>query len=53
MFAGTLTKNIESAANAYSGIIHSSRFDIAIGLETRAKLGLACSRSSRWSRPAP
>jgi hypothetical protein len=29
MFAGTLTKNAETAATAYSGMIHSTRFDIA------------------------
>ena len=38
MFAGTLTKNAETAATAYSGMIHSTRFDIAIQLETRAKM---------------
>ena len=38
MFAGTLTKNAESAATAYFGMIHSTRFDIAIQLETRTKM---------------
>ena len=38
MFAGTLTKNAETAAAAYSGMIHSTRFDIAIQLETRTKM---------------
>ena len=38
MFAGTLTKNPETAAAVYSGMIHSARFDIAIQLETRTKM---------------
>ena len=38
MFAGTLTKNAETASTAYSGMIHSTRFDIAIQLETRTKM---------------
>ena len=38
MFAGNLTKNVETAATAYSGMIHSSRFDIAIQLESRTKM---------------
>ena len=38
MFAGTLTNNPETAAAAYSGMIHSTRFDIAIQLETRTKM---------------
>ena len=38
MFAGTLTKNAETAAAVYSGMIHSARFDIAIQLETRTKM---------------
>jgi len=38
MFAGTLTKNAETAATAYSGMIHSNRFDIAIQMETRNKM---------------
>ena len=38
MFAGTLTRNAETAATAYSGIIHSTRFDVAIQLETRTKM---------------
>ncbi|MCO6385355.1 DUF736 family protein [Oceanicola sp. 502str15] len=38
MFAGTLTRTPETAAAAYAGMIHSSRFDIAIQLETRAKM---------------
>ena len=38
MFAGTLTKNAETEAAVYTGVIHSTRFDIAIGLETRRKM---------------
>jgi hypothetical protein len=38
MFAGTLTRNVETAAAQYAGMIHSSRFDIAIQLEARAKM---------------
>ena len=38
MFAGTLTRNADTATNAYSGMIHSSRFDIAIQLEARQKM---------------
>lgn len=38
MFAGTLTKNAETAATAFSGIIHSTKFDIAIQLEVRTKM---------------
>ena len=38
MFAGTLTRNAETAAAEYTGMIHSSRFDIAIQLEARAKM---------------
>jgi len=38
MFAGTLTKNAETQAAAFSGMIHSTRFDIAIQLETRTKM---------------
>lgn len=38
MFAGTLTRNAETAAAVYSGVIHSSRFDIAVQLETRTKM---------------
>ena len=38
MFAGTLTRNVETAAAEYTGMIHSSRFDIAIQLEARAKM---------------
>jgi len=38
MFAGTLTRNAETATTAYSGMIHSTRFDIAIQLETRTKM---------------
>ena len=30
MFAGTLTRNVETAAAQYTGMIHSTRFDIAI-----------------------
>ena len=32
MFAGTLTRNVETAAAQYTGMIHSTRFDIAIQL---------------------
>jgi uncharacterized protein (DUF736 family) len=38
MFAGTLTRNVETAAAQYTGMIHSTRFDIAIQLEARAKM---------------
>ena len=38
MFAGTLTRNVETAAAEYTGMIHSTRFDIAIQLETRPKM---------------
>ncbi|MEC7761746.1 MAG: DUF736 family protein [Pseudomonadota bacterium] len=38
MFAGTLTKNVNTAVATYSGTIHSSRFDIAIQLEARNKM---------------
>ncbi len=38
MFAGTLTRNVETAAAVNPGMIHSSRFDIGIQLETRAKM---------------
>ncbi len=38
MFAGTLTKTTGDAAAAYTGMIHSSRFDITIQLETRPKM---------------
>ena len=38
MFAGTLTRNVETAATEYTGMIHSTRFDIAIQLEARAKM---------------
>ncbi|MGH1460176.1 MAG: DUF736 family protein [Paracoccaceae bacterium] len=38
MFAGTLTRNVETAAAQYSGVIHSTRFDIAIQLEKRPKM---------------
>ena len=38
MFAGTLNRNAETAAAEYTGMIHSSRFDIAIQLETRTKM---------------
>src|SRR6056297_778139 len=38
MFAGTLTRNAETAAAEYTGMIHSTRFDIAIQLEARAKM---------------
>jgi uncharacterized protein (DUF736 family) len=38
MFAGTLTKNADTAAAVFSGMIHSTKFDIAIQLETRPKM---------------
>ncbi|WP_299628565.1 DUF736 family protein [uncultured Tateyamaria sp.] len=38
MFAGTLTKTTDTANAVYTGMIHSSRFDIAIQLETRPKM---------------
>jgi uncharacterized protein (DUF736 family) len=38
MFAGTLTKNVETATAIYTGMIHSNRFDIAIQLENRTKM---------------
>jgi len=38
MFAGTLTKNADTAATVFSGMIHSTKFDIAIQLETRPKM---------------
>jgi len=38
MFAGTLTRNVETAAAEYTGMIHGARFDIAIQLEARAKM---------------
>ena len=38
MFAGTLTRNVETATAEYTGMIHSTRFDIAIQLEARAKM---------------
>ena len=39
MFAGTLTQTTDTAAVArYTGSIHSTRFDIAIHLESRAKM---------------
>lgn len=38
MFAGTLTQNPETQPTAFSGTIHSSRFDIAIQLEDRSKM---------------
>ena len=34
MFAGTLNRNVETAAAEYTGMIHSTRFDIAIQLDT-------------------
>ena len=39
MFAGTLTKTAATAAVAFTGIIHSAKFDIAIELEPRQKMG--------------
>ena len=38
MFAGTLTKNADTAAAVFTGTIHNTKFDIAIQLETRAKM---------------
>ena len=38
MFAGTLTKTADAAAAAFTGMIHSTRFDIAIQLEVRIKM---------------
>ncbi|KEJ94273.1 Protein of unknown function [Pseudosulfitobacter pseudonitzschiae] len=38
MFAGILTKNTDTAAAVFSGTIHSTKFDIAIHLETRTKM---------------
>lgn len=38
MFAGILKKTAETDAAAFTGMIHSARFDIAIGLESRAKM---------------
>ena len=38
MFAGALNRNAETAAAAWSGMIHSTRFDIAINLESRVKM---------------
>ncbi|MEY8829531.1 DUF736 family protein [Sedimentitalea sp. XS_ASV28] len=38
MFAGTLTKTADTAAAAFTGMIHSTRFDIAIQLEARTKM---------------
>lgn len=38
MFAGTLTRTAKTAAAAFSGMIHSTRFDIAIQLATRTKM---------------
>ena len=38
MFAGTLTKSADTAAAAFTGMIHSTRFDIAIQLEARTKM---------------
>ena len=29
MFAGTLTRNVETAAAQYTGMIHSTRFDFS------------------------
>lgn len=37
MFAGTLTKNSQSKTIAYTGMVHSSKFDIRINLESRTK----------------
>ena len=38
MFAGTLTKTADTATAAFTGMIHSTRFDIAIQLEARTKM---------------
>jgi len=38
MFAGTITQNPTGAATAFSGTIHSTKFDIAIQLEDRTKM---------------
>ena len=38
MFAGILTRTVETVAAEYTGMIHSTRFDIAIQLEARAKM---------------
>lgn len=38
MFAGTLTKTTETEAVAFTGMIHSTKFDIAIQLEPRPKM---------------
>ena len=38
MFAGTLTKTADTATAAFTGMIHSTRFDIAIQLEVRTKM---------------
>ena len=38
MFAGNLTKNADTAAAVFTGTIHNTKFDIAIQLETRAKM---------------
>ncbi len=38
MFAGTLTRNVETTGAQYTGMIHSTHFDIAIQLEARAKM---------------
>nr|WP_289084231.1 DUF736 family protein [uncultured Sulfitobacter sp.] len=38
MFAGTLTKPADTAAAVFTGTIHNTKFDIAIQLETRAKM---------------
>jgi len=38
MFAGTLTKNADAAAAVFTGSIHNTKFDVAIQLETRAKM---------------
>jgi uncharacterized protein (DUF736 family) len=38
MFAGTLKKNADTATTVFTGTIHSTKFDIAIQLETRPKM---------------
>jgi len=38
MFAGTLTKTADTAAAVFTGSIHNTKFDIAMQLETRAKM---------------
>ena len=44
MFAGTLTRNVETAAAQYTGMIHSTRFDIASNW-------MAMSKRVEWIMP--